>query len=96
MPGLPYSPRQLFWVSYARLQCELRRPAALKNQVTGSQSSIFAEGITAQVLTDNHAPARIRINGPLANQPEFSQVLTLHQHSFKEYLRTGAVLLGPP
>ena len=33
LPGLPYSPRQLFWVSYARLQCALMRPAALKNTV---------------------------------------------------------------
>jgi len=57
LPGLSYSPRQLFWVSYARNWCSVRREAALKNQV----------------LTDPHAPARFRINGPLANMQKFSE-----------------------
>merc|ERR1712198_128225 len=56
LPGLNYSPRQLFWVSYARNWCSVRREAALKNQV----------------LTDPHAPARFRINGPPANMDKFS------------------------
>ena len=33
LPGLKYSPRQLFWISYARNWCSVRREAALKNQV---------------------------------------------------------------
>ena len=62
----------------------------------GSHPSRSVEDISAQVLTDSHAPARFRINGPLADQPEFSQVLTLHNNSFEGHFRTGAVLLGHP
>jgi len=57
LPGLSYSGRQLFWVSYARNWCSVRRPASLKDQV----------------LTDPHSPARFRINGPISNQPKFSE-----------------------
>jgi len=57
LPGLSYSARQLFWVSYARNWCSVRRPASLKDQV----------------LTDPHSPARFRINGPISNQPKFSE-----------------------
>jgi len=57
LPGLTYSPRQLFWISGARVWCNARRPASLKNQI----------------LTDPHSPSRFRVNGPFANLVEFSE-----------------------
>merc|ERR1712080_655437 len=57
LPGLQYTPRQLFWVSVARLGCKARRPASLKNQV----------------LTDVHSPGRFRTIGALVNRAEFSR-----------------------
>jgi len=57
LPGMNYSPRQLFWISSAMVWCNARRPASLKKQV----------------LTDPHSPSQFRVNGPLANLKEFSQ-----------------------
>merc|ERR1719481_248399 len=57
LPGLTYSPRQLFWISGARVECEARRPEALKDQI----------------LTDPHSPSRFRVNVPFANMKEFSE-----------------------
>ena len=33
LPGINFSPRQLFWISNARTWCETQRPGALKKQV---------------------------------------------------------------
>ena len=75
MPGLSYSGRQLFWVSYARNWCSVRRPASLKDQVGDmDKECIVLNNILDQVLTDPHSPARFRINGPISNQPKFSEV----------------------
>jgi membrane metallo-endopeptidase-like protein 1 len=57
LPGLNYSPRQMFWLSGASVWCTSMREETLKNRV----------------LTDPHSPARFRVNGPLRNLPEFSQ-----------------------
>jgi len=57
LPSLPYSQKQLFWLSTAQVWCGVRKPASLKNQV----------------LTDPHSPQRFRINGPFSNMPEFGQ-----------------------
>lgn len=57
LPSLPYSQRQLFWLSTAQVWCSTKRPASLKNQV----------------LTDPHSPTEFRVNGPFANMPEFAK-----------------------
>ena len=57
LPGLPYTPRQLFWVSYAHSWCGKTRPAAMKNRI----------------LTDPHSPNNFRVNGPLSNTAQFAQ-----------------------
>ena len=42
LPGLPYTPRQLFWLSGASIWC----------------SSIRDEALKSRVLTDPHSPSR--------------------------------------
>jgi len=56
LPGLPYTPRQMFWLSGASIWCGAMRPATLKNRV----------------LTDPHSPGRFRVNGSFKNMKEFS------------------------
>ncbi|MBI5836832.1 MAG: M13 family metallopeptidase [Candidatus Eisenbacteria bacterium] len=50
-----FTPEQRFFLSWAQIWRTLIRPEALRNQV----------------LTDPHSPGNFRINGPLANMPEF-------------------------
>jgi hypothetical protein len=59
LPGLDkYTPEQLFFISYGRLWCSKVRPEA-----------------EIQLLqTDTHSPAKWRINAPVMNLPEFSEV----------------------
>ena len=57
LPGLPYTNRQLFWLSGASIWCNAIRPASLKNRV----------------LTDPHSPGRFRVNGSYRNSKEFAQ-----------------------
>ena len=57
LPGLPYSPRQMFWLSAANVWCEKIRHESLK----------------MQIMSDNHPPSRFRINGPFGNLPDFSR-----------------------
>ncbi|XP_023334270.1 neprilysin-2 [Eurytemora carolleeae] len=57
LPGLQYTPRQLFWISVASLQCNAIRDKQLLNIV----------------LTGTHTLSRFRVNGPLSNQKEFSK-----------------------
>lgn len=57
LPGLDYTPDQLFWISAANIWCGKFRPEVLKLRVNS--------GV--------HSPARFRIIGPLSNAPEFAQ-----------------------
>lgn len=57
LPGLDYSPDQLFWISAANIWCGKFRPEVLKLRVNS--------GV--------HSPAKFRIIGPLSNAPEFAQ-----------------------
>ncbi|XP_067006028.2 neprilysin-2 isoform X2 [Anabrus simplex] len=57
LPGLPYSPRQLFWISAAQTWCNKYRPEAMRQRIT----------------TGVHSPGRFRVLGPFSNRPEFSK-----------------------
>jgi putative endopeptidase len=52
-----FTPEQRFFLSWAQVWRTKDRPEAERQQV----------------LTDPHAPARWRVNGPLANMPEFAK-----------------------
>lgn len=57
LPGLNYTPEQLFWLSFANAFCTKARPEYLKLIIT----------------TDEHSPAMFRVIGSLSNIPEFSR-----------------------
>jgi len=58
LPGLEqYDPEQLFFMGYANIWCE----------------AITDEGLTNQLLTDPHSPARFRVRGPLGNNADFAE-----------------------
>jgi len=57
LPGLNYTPRQLFWVSAANVWCAKYRPKALK----------------LRVLTGVHSPDQFRVQGPFSNMEDFSR-----------------------
>lgn len=56
LPGIKYSPTQLFWISAANVWCGKYRPEVLK----------------LRIMTGSHSPAPYRVIGPLANTPEFA------------------------
>lgn len=53
---MPLTSRQLFWVTAANVWCSADRLEHIRNTV----------------LNGEHVPGRFRINGPLANMPEFA------------------------
>jgi len=57
LPGVNYTPRQLFWVSAANVWCAKYRPKALK----------------LRVLTGVHSPDQFRVQGPFSNMEDFSR-----------------------
>jgi len=57
LPALPYSTKQLFWLSAANVWCGKYRPESLK----------------LRILTGAHSPAEFRVNGPFSNMKEFSK-----------------------
>ena len=57
LPGLDLSAKQLFFVSFATVWCEARRPASAHQQL----------------LTDPHSPGRYRTIGTLQNSPDFAR-----------------------
>ncbi|VIO94277.1 Uncharacterized protein BM_BM7419 [Brugia malayi] len=58
LPGLEHlDMNQIFFLSSAQMWCGHSRPAAL----------------IRQVLTDQHAPLRLRVNGVVVNQPGFAE-----------------------
>lgn len=56
LPGLPFTPNQLFWISAAQTWCSVERPEVKK----------------LMILTDNHALNRFRVLGTVVNSRDFS------------------------
>ena len=56
LPGLDYTPQQMFWVSAGQIWCSVYREEAMKNRVT----------------TGVHSPGQFRVIGPMSNLKEFS------------------------
>ncbi|KAG8183511.1 hypothetical protein JTE90_003861 [Oedothorax gibbosus] len=57
LPGLKYTPNQLFFISMANNWCAKYRPEKLKRII----------------ITDEHSPNQYRVNGPMSNLPQFSE-----------------------
>ncbi|KAF2891489.1 hypothetical protein ILUMI_14684 [Ignelater luminosus] len=57
LPGLNYSPRQMFWIASANLWCSTQRKEYLKQHV----------------YTDVHSPSYYRVLGSFSNSEYFSQ-----------------------
>jgi len=57
LPGLKYTPRQLFWLSFGRTWCNKVDPRSLKDQL----------------ITGVHSPGEFRVKGTLQNMPEFAR-----------------------
>jgi putative endopeptidase len=57
------TPDQEYFLGYAYAWMVQRRPEALRRQI----------------MTDVHAPAQWRINGPVANMPEFYKAFNIKQ-----------------
>lgn len=56
LPGLDYTPAQMFWISAANVWCARDRSEALK----------------LQIMQNVHSPGRFRVIGPFSNNPDFS------------------------
>lgn len=65
LPGLPFSPEQLFWISAAQTWCSIERPEIKK----------------IMILTDNHALSRFRVLGTLSNSREFAKDFQCYENS---------------
>lgn len=57
LPGIDYTPNQLFWISNAQVWCGKFRE----------------EYLNSLILVDPHSPARFRIIGPFSNSEDFSR-----------------------
>lgn len=57
LPGLDYTPEQLFWLSAAQTWCSVERPEVKK----------------ILIMTDNHALSEFRVLGTLSNSREFAR-----------------------
>lgn len=57
LPGLPFTPNQLFWITAAQTWCSIERPEVKR----------------MMILTDNHALSKFRVLGTLSNLHEFAK-----------------------
>lgn len=57
LPGLNYSPEQLFWISAAQIWCAVDRPEFMK----------------VKIRTDSHALEQFRVVGAFGNNADFAR-----------------------
>lgn len=57
LPGVDFSQRQLFWISFAQTYCE----------------KTTQEDMNSRIIYDNHSPKEFRVIGSVANRPEFAR-----------------------
>lgn len=57
LPGLPYTPRQLFWISSANTWCAKIRPEAMRSRI----------------ITGEDGHYEFRVIGSFSNMPQFSK-----------------------
>nr|CAH7760509.1 unnamed protein product [Callosobruchus chinensis] len=57
LPGLPFTPNQMFWISAANTWCAKYRPESLR----------------LRILTGYHSPGQFRVQGPFSNSPYFAK-----------------------
>ncbi|GFT19377.1 neprilysin-2 [Nephila pilipes] len=57
LPGLKYTPSQLFWISAANVWCGKYRPEVLK----------------LRIISGSHSPPQFRVVGPMSNLKEFAK-----------------------
>ncbi|XP_055373967.1 neprilysin-2 [Condylostylus longicornis] len=65
LPGLPYTPSQMFWISAAQTWCSKYRKESMK----------------MRIITGVHSPAEFRVLGPMSNMEEFSNDFNCPQGS---------------
>jgi len=56
LPGLPHTPRQMFWLAGAQIYCSIQTSETEK----------------IRILRDQHSPEQFRVNGAYSNLPEFA------------------------
>ncbi|RXG71041.1 Membrane metallo-endopeptidase-like 1 [Armadillidium vulgare] len=57
LPGINYTPNQLFWISAAHVWCSKYRPETMK----------------LRLITGSHSPVQFRVNGPISNNADFAR-----------------------
>ena len=57
LPGLKYTPKQLFWISAAGNWCSKQRPQTMR----------------LRMLTGSHSPGKVRVMATLSNMEEFAK-----------------------
>jgi neprilysin len=80
LPGLDYSPNQLFWIAAAQIYCSVYRPGEARRDREKGKIYLatlinfsFLETIKARIQIDVHSPDQFRVLGPLHNMVEFSK-----------------------
>lgn len=56
LPGLKYTQKQLFWISFAQSGSSISKESFIRDQI----------------ITDDHAPDEFRINGVVSNFDQFA------------------------